>query len=587
MGTYSPNFIANYLQACARHNPDDEVLCCGPHRLTRGALRDRVFGLASALRGAGLAPGERVALVLHNCPEFIEAAYAAQVAGAVPVPVNYRFTGPEVARQVAHAGAAVLIYHAHWREAAAAALPHLPALRLLVPGGGEGAPAGAAVAAVPYEDLLGRGGATDPGVRTTAGDVAVIIYTGGTTGFPKGAMLTYRAHLEMFASLLASVVSEGARVTLTPRQLARVAETAPLPAAEHLVPLLRLGPLRRALGSDLCRALCRPLLRLALARPELARLGYGHTVGYAFPSLPFFHDAAFMLLLLGLMAGSLRYVLVPDQGRFSSLTTAETLARERPFLVANVPTGWKKLLADPGVQDGQLASVRVAITGAGLCPVSLKRELFRRMPEVILVDMFGQTEMAPLTAFRIDASPHTLKERSVGRPIVQARVVDERGRPLPPGEVGQIVYRARSTMKGYLDDPAGTARYLAGGWCRSGDVGYLDAEGELRVLDRLAECINTGGEKVFPLEVEEVLGEQPGVEAACVIGVPDEQWGNALRAVVQPAAGVTLDGEALRRACRERLAGFKVPRSVVLVPQLPLSPVGKVLRARVRELYGG
>jgi acyl-CoA synthetase (AMP-forming)/AMP-acid ligase II len=201
--------------------------------------------------------------------------------------------------------------------------------------------------------------------------------------------------------------------------------------------------------------------------------------------------------------------------------------------------------------------------------------------------MFGQTEMTPLTSFRIDADPTTLKEPSVGGAIVELRVVDEAGRDLPQGAVGEICYRSETQMKGYYKDDAATAAATTpDGWFRSGDLGYLDEEGEVRIVDRKNECINTGGEKVYPLEVEERLGRHPAVEQCCVIGVADDAWGHAVRAVVQLQAGASASADELVDFARAELAGYKVPRSVIFVDELPLSPVGKVLRAKIRQLHG-
>ena len=141
-------------------------------------------------------------------------------------------------------------------------------------------------------------------------------------------------------------------------------------------------------------------------------------------------------------------------------------------------------------------------------------------------------------------------------------------------------------MKGYYKDDEKTAEAMTDGWFKGGDLGYFDADGEVRLVDRKKECINTGGEKVFPLEVEDVLHAHPDIQDVCVIGVPDEEWGSTVRAVVQPVPGASPDPAAIIEFCRGKLAGFKIPKSVVFVEELPLSPVGKVLRAKIRENYG-
>lgn len=578
MGIYSPNFIGNYLHACARHNGDGEALVHGTRRLTWARFVERVDRVATALIRRGVGKGDKVALMFHNTPEFFEANFGAQVAGAIPVPLSYRFTAPEVKRQVEHCDASILLTEAHWTDAVAGA--DLEGVVTVC--SGDPAPAGS----VGYEAFVASGDPVDPRVPTALDDEAVILYTGGTTGYPKGVMLTYGAHLEMFASLLAGLVSRGARLRLSDEQLARVVETFPLPGFSHLYPVVRSTVAQRIAGHPVTHGLLRAGLRGYLARPELARLGYGYSIRYLSPTMPFFHAAAYQLIMLGVMVGNLVFVMV-DRPHFDGRAVLETIQRERPFFVGNVPTGWRRLVEHPDLERYDVSSVRIAATGAGVCSVELKRRMMERFPGLIILDMLGQTEMTPITTFRIDADPSALRERSVGEAIVDVRIVDDEGRDLPRGQTGEIWYRSRSMMKGYYKDREATRRVTADGWLRSGDLGYLDGDGELRIVDRKNECINTGGEKVYPLEVEERLSSHPAVERACVIGVPDEEWGHAVRAVVQLREGQRdVDPEQLRRHCRQGLAGYKVPRSIVLVDELPLSPVGKILRGRVREQHG-
>ena len=578
MGRFSPNMMGNYLAACARYNGDGEVVTFGARRVTWSALKARVFALAQAMIRLGLRPGDKVAFMFHNTPEFVEVNYAVQVAGGVPVPLNYRFTALDVERQVNHSDARLLIYDGRWRDAVEGAAPRPTKLQELIRHG-EGE-----ADALDLDEVVRSGEDSDPGVPTGPDDVAAMIYTGGTTGFPKGVMLSYGAHVEMFAGLLASIVTRGSQLDLTDEQLADVAEAAPLPVFKSMLPVLQSSMVKRVLGHDITHRLLKRGLREMMSTPDIARVGYGKTLGYMVPSLPFFHSAGYMLLMMGPMVGNLRYV-IPREVSFDPAKVLRTIHDERPFLMANVPTGWKKLLACPDIDDYDLGSLCVAISGAGVCPVELKKQIFERFPGIIIIDMFGQTEMTPLTAFRIDAAPSSLKDRSVGKPIVDHRILDDQGRDVPAGEVGEIAYRSQTMMKGYYKEDR--ARGAGdGGWFRSGDLGYLDPDGDIRIVDRKQECINTGGEKVFPLEVEEVLTQHPAVHQACVIGVPDEEWGHTVRGVVQLRAGGEVTVDALKELARTRLAGYKVPRSVVFVDELPLSPVGKVLRSKIRERWG-
>jgi acyl-CoA synthetase (AMP-forming)/AMP-acid ligase II len=301
--------------------------------------------------------------------------------------------------------------------------------------------------------------------------------------------------------------------------------------------------------------------------------------------MPFFHDAAYANMMMGAFTGSMILVL-PDSVRFDPPLILGLVEKEKITNMGNVPTGWKKLVDYPEAGQYDLSSIRMAATGGGVASASLKKEILRLFPNAMILDAFGQTEMTPVTSIRVDMDEDKLQNRSVGRSIVEVRVVDEQGKDLPQGEVGEILYRSSTIMKGYYKDEDKTREVMEDGWFRSGDLGYLDENGEIRVADRKKECINTGGEKVFPLEVEEVLARHAKVDDVCVIGVPDEEWGSSVRAVIQLKKGKQAEPKELLDFCRAELAGYKIPRSVVLVDELPRSPVGKMLREKVREVYG-
>ncbi len=584
MAPISPNIMAAYLRASATRCPDKEAVTFGERRVTWGELAQRSLRLANALVRLGVEPGDRVTFMFHNDPGFVETNYAVQIAGGIPVPLNYRFTAAEVKRQLSHSEARVVIYDGLSGAAVEQAAEDGAARdgRTFMRRG-----PGDLADALHYDELLESEQPDDPGVATAPEDTAAIIYTGGTTGFPKGVMLSYGAHVEMFANMLAGMLTRGVQLDMSADRLARLAEVSPLklPFMGVMAPLIQSGPARWLASRPGAVGSLRAGLRRFLSDPRLSRMLKSEPMGYMVPSLPFFHSASYMLLMMGAMTGNLRFILPPAE-RFDPALVLAEIERERPFLMANVPTGWKKLVRHPDARGRDLSSVRVCISGAGVCPVDLKRRIFDGFPGALIMDMFGQTEMTPVTAFRMDAGPETLKERSVGAPIVQVRVQDEAGNALPPGEVGEILYRSDTMMQGYYQDEGGTSEAMSDGWFRSGDLGYLDEDGEIRVVDRKRECINTGGEKVFPLEVEEALQEHPAVEAACVIGVEDPEWGQRIRAVVQPREGMSAEAAELIAFVKERLAGYKAPREVVFVEALPLSPVGKVLRGTIRERYG-
>jgi acyl-CoA synthetase (AMP-forming)/AMP-acid ligase II len=580
MGRLSPNIVVNHLLHLKKFNPRGVAVVHGRERITWKELADRAFRIASALGRLGVSRGDKVAFMFHNCPRFIEVNYGIQAAGAIPVPVNYRFAGREIAYQVTHSDAAVFIYDCLWEKSVSEGLGGLTKNPVLVCDGGTAPPG-----VMAFHDFTAQGNGLIPAVETGLDDAAAMIYTGGTTGFPKGVLLSYRAHVDMHAALFSNLITRIASMDIAFPKLKAVAKAIPIPGADAALNLARLKPVKQVAGSPQATKILETVLKTIMTRPELARFIYKNPLDFMIPSMPLFHDASYQLLMLALTLGNVRFILVPG-ARFDSREVFKTIEREKPFFMANVPAGWKMLVSSPSASRYDVRSVRLSATGAGVAYPELKREILRCFPETLVLDMFGQTEMTPVTTFRIDADPETLKDRSVGRSIVDVKIVDDRGKEVTKGETGEILYRSKTVMMGYYKDSEKTGEAMAGGWFKSGDLGYMDTDGELRLVDRKKECINTGGEKVYPMEVEEILHEHPAVDGVCVIGVPDPVWGSSIRAVVVPKHGKEVKGDDLREFCRGRLAGYKIPRSVVIAGELPLSPVGKILRAKIRDLYG-
>ena len=581
MGEHSPNIIANSFLSCVAHNGDGEFILYGQRRIPWREFVPRVFKVANALIALGVKKDDKVALMFHNTPEFLEVNCGIQVAGAVPAPMNYRFTPREIEYQADHCDARVFLYDSIWAEAVEAAAPNLKQMEHFVRRGRDGLDR-----ALDYETILGEAKDTDPRIANEWKDVAVMIYTGGTTGFPKGVMLTYQAHLDLFATLSSALLVRALTLDVPAHRHQRIVEALPLPApAAILGPLLRTRIAQKWLRGPSAEARLKKRAHGTFSDPNEARKGYKRARKYMYPSMPFFHDAAYANLMMGALGG-LMILVLPESVRFDPARVLGLVEKERITNMANVPTGWKKLVGFPDADRYDLSSLRVAVTGGGVCPAPLKKEILKLFPNAMILDAFGQTEMTPVTSIRVDMDENRIEHRSVGRSIVEVRVVDENGRDLPPGQVGEILYRSSTVMKGYYKDDATTRQVMEDGWFRSGDLGTLDEQGEIRVADRKKECINTGGEKVFPLEVEEVIAKHPKVEDVCVIGIPDEEWGSSVRAVVQLKKGVKAEPKEVLDFCRKEIAGYKVPRSLVFVETLPRSPVGKMLREKVREIHG-
>jgi long-chain acyl-CoA synthetase len=460
--------------------------------LQRGANR-----LAHALRGLGVGEGHHVMVMLPNCPEVLQAYAAILKVGAVVVPVLFLLSGAEVGRLLAHADPRVVITSPEFVDR----LGDWPGPRILVGGAGR--------RALAWEELVARQPDTFVAVERRPDDPAVLLYTAGTTGVPKGVALSHR-------NLLANARSVASLYELDRERWA-----------------LAVLPLSHSYGLTLMNA--------------------GNLLGTRAVLLRWFHPEAVL----------------------------EAIERYRIQQMSGVPAMFVALLHAPEAERFDTSSMRVWGSGAAPLPLELV-EPFERRFGGLLLEGYGLTEAGPVV------SAHRLSEErrlgSVGRPVpgVDVRIVDERGRVLPAGEVGEICVRGENVMLGYYRLPAETAEVLRDGWLHTGDLGRLDRDGYLYVVERKKDLIIRGGFNVYPRDVEEVLYAHPGVAEAAVVGRPDPQMGEEVVAFVVRRPGATVTTDELVAFCRERLAGFKCPREFRFVDALPKSPVGKVLRRELR-----
>jgi long-chain acyl-CoA synthetase len=443
----------------------------------------RVGEIAGGLQALGVDQGDVVAIILPNCPEYLEAWWGVLWAGAVFNPVNPAFTGREAAQILADSGASVVICRPETAVALERHRAELPALRRVI-----------TVAARPDDPLeaLRVGSPLAEPVAVEPDALAHLVYTSGTTGRPKGAMLShanYLADIRMFAELL-------------------------------------------------------PLSR-------------GDVMGMV---LPLFHvNAQMVTTMLPMLIGAQAAMWE----RFSASEFWTTVGEFEPVTFSAVPTMLAALLNAP-----------------------LSPSLFRRFEEkfgVAILEGYGLTEGACTSTLNPFWGPR--KIGSIGMAIrgQQVAVLDGGDNEVPPGEFGEICLRGPNIMMGYLGNPKATAETLRRGWLRTGDLGYVDDDGYYFLVDRKKDLIIRGGENIYPREVEDVLLEHAGVQAAAVVGRPDEVRGEEVHAVVVLAAGLGL--AEVEEHCRERLAAFKVPSSWDVVEELPKTATGKidkkVLRARV------
>lgn len=302
-------------------------------------------------------------------------------------------------------------------------------------------------------------------------------------------------------------------------------------------------------------------------------------------ALPLYHCAQLHCFLSpGIALGASNVILSgPDP-----TAVLDAIEHERATKFFAPPTVWISLLRHPSVASRDLTSLRKGYYGASIMPVEVLRELGQALPQMSLFNFYGQTEMSPMATV-LGPEDQVRKAGSAGRAAinVETRVVDDDDRPVPPGTVGEIVHRGPHVMAGYWNDPIKTAEAFRNGWFHSGDLGVMDDDGYLTVVDRKKDMIKTGGENVASREVEEVLYQHPAVSEAAVIGLPDPRWIEAVTAVIVLRDGHSVDERQMISFARDRLASFKVPKRIVFVRDLPKNASGKVLKRELRSQIAG
>jgi acyl-CoA synthetase (AMP-forming)/AMP-acid ligase II len=469
----------------------------------------RVNRLANALLGLGLAPGERVGMALWNCPEAIEVMLAVMRAGLVVVPLNVKYLVDELAFLLNDAACSALIYSAELREPLDPLRERVPSVRHWIQVGkpASGDPE--------YEALLAKALDRPPSAEPGQDDLAQLFYTSGTTGTPKGAMITHRSLL-----------------TLVAINLIDVGTPAPTDVLLHALPISFAG-------------------------------------GY------FMHH---------FIARGAANVFLPA-GRFDPEVFSDVVGREGVTTVALVPTMLNTVLS-AGRSHGNLGTIHTLFYGGSALATERAEEGIAMLGRVF-VQSYGLGE-APLSITVLGRDEHVgPRMLSAGRAttLTSVRIQDDDWQPLPTGATGEIAMRGDLLMKGYWGRPDVTADVIRDGWFRTGDIGVLDEEGYLYVNDRKKDMIKTGGATVSPREVEDAIYRHPAVHEVAVIGVPDDKWGEAVKALVVLKRGAAATETEIIETCRAHIASFKKPQSVEFVTDLPKSGNNKILRRELRARY--
>ena len=512
---------AEFLTIASSIVPERLAVVFEGRRMTYEELQGRVNRLANALAELGVKKGDRVATLQVNCNEHIEAYFATAKLDAVYVPLNFRVRAEELTYMVNESSPRVLLVGPRYVELVRSLADGLKSIESCI----------ALEEPVQgwhfYDHLLASAPEDERFPEADGDDLTIIMFTAGTTGFPKGVMLSH----ESFSSYILNSVSS--------------------------------------------------------ADPEIEERNI--------LTVPLYHIAGMQTVMAAVYGG--RTVII--QRQFEAKEWMELVERERVSRAMMVPTMLKVLMDHPDFHQHDLGSLEVITYGAAPMPLEVIKRAIAEFPGVQFINAFGQTETAstitvlPPGDHILQGSPQEVEKKlrrlsSIGKPLddVEVRIVGEDGNPVVQGEVGEIVARGSRLMKGYWNRADATAEAIRGGWLYTGDLGYMDEDGYIFLAGRAKDFIKRGGEMISPEEVEQVLQSHPAIDEAAVIGVPDVDWGERVRAIVALKKGRPVGEEEIVEYCRQRLASFKKPESIVFVEELPRNPLGKVLKRVLRERYG-
>ena len=498
---------------------DQIAVKCADRTHTWSEFKNRVASLASGMQNAGVKPGERVAILALNSDRYLEYYYAVAWAGAVLVPLNSRWSVKENQYALNDSGSVMLFVDDVFYETGKQLKNQCELIKNFVYLGDNETPDGM----LNYEDMIEQNVAVDA-FDSNPSDMLGIFYTGGTTGFPKGVMLSH--------------------TNISVSSIAIMAEMKFYGRENHSMMMVA-GPM--------------------------------------------FHLAAGAMCWSSVIA-AVPMTIVPA---FNVQDVIECIEKDKVTDCLLVPTMISMLLADKALLEADLSTLNQIIYGASPMPEGTLLDAMEKLPNVGFVQAYGQTELSPACSI-LPAKYHTLegplsgKIRSAGRPCLSVNVTirDENDNELPPHKVGEICAKGENVMMGYWNNPEQTSNALANGWLHTGDAGYMDEEGFIFLVDRVKDMIVSGGENVFSAEVESALSKHPHVHEVAVIGIPSEQWGESVHAIVRAKPDTIVTEKHIIDFCREYIAGYKVPRSIEFRNEpFPITGAGKIQKNELREVY--
>jgi fatty-acyl-CoA synthase len=502
--------LGSWPERRLRLSPDKDAVWFEGTTRSHRSFAERVRRTATALADLGIRPGDRVGWISANHPSALETLYACGQLGAIWVPVNARLTAAEAQYVLDHSGTSVVVHGRDHGELADELRHRMPTVRAWI---AAETPTAGGVESLPYEQLLAKASPEVRDERVGLDDPCLIMYTSGTTGHPKGAVLT---HGNMTWNATNQLL--GLDLAADERTLA-------------LGPMFHIGGLNGTVNPTLLRGGCVVIVR-----------------------------------------------------RFDPAETLAVLEEQRVNSFFAVPTMLDAMAREPDFATRDLSCLR-SVNAAG-APVPLPTLRTWQARGVTMQQAYGMTEAAPGCTV-LDSIDAERKIGSAGKPLffTDIRVIRRDGTDADIGEVGEVIVQGPNVMAGYWNDPERTADVLKDGWYHTGDAGSLDDEGFLTIHDRYKDMIISGGENVYPAEVESALLTLPQVLEAAVIGVPDEKWGEVGLAFVVPQPRSPTDPDTIRAALRERLAGFKVPHHIQFIDALPKTATGKIRKPDLRARY--
>ena len=509
-----------FLTISAAIVPDRLAMIFEDSRISFEELQSRVNRLANALADLGVGAGDRVAMLQVNCNQYIEAYFATAKLDAVFVPINYRTREDELTHMLNDAAPKAIFAGGRYVSLVQHCSKNVESLQHFITleddvEGWHG-----------YDELLESAEDFERFPEGDDDDLTMILFTSGTTSFPKGVMLSH----DSFSSYILSTVT-------------------PADPFEEDTNIL---------------------------------------------TVPLYHIAGVQSVMAAIFGG--RTLLI--QRQFEAKEWMELVEQEHATRAMMVPTMLKMLMDHPEFHEHDLSSLEVITYGAAPMPVPVIRQAIKEFPGTYFINAFGQTETAA-TITMLPPEDHVLEgdeeeiERklkhlgSIGKPLddVEVAIFDEDGHPVTLGETGEIAARGARLMKGYWNQEDATTETIRGGWLFTGDLGYQDEDGYIYLAGRAKDFIKRGGEMVSPEEVEQVIQSHEAVEEAAIIGVPDLDWGERVRALVVLRNGAQVSEDDIAEYCRQRLASFKKPESVVFCEELPRNQMGKVLKRILKEEY--